>query len=56
MHVDFPNASVRVLIESIDHDQVDLVVRFPSPVSQKVQIQQEIIRAFYSAWPVTDAD
>jgi small-conductance mechanosensitive channel len=51
MHVDFPDASVRVLIESKDHDQVDLVVRFPSPVSQKVQVQQEIIRAFYDAWP-----
>jgi small-conductance mechanosensitive channel len=56
MHVDFPNASVRVLIESINHDQVDLVVRFPSPVSQKVQIQQEIIKAFYGNWPVIDTD
>jgi small-conductance mechanosensitive channel len=50
-HVDFPDASVRVLIESRDFEQVDLLVRFACPSSQRVQLQQEITHAFYAVWP-----
>lgn len=54
-HVDYPDASVRTLIESKTHEQVDLVVRFPCPSARRVQIQQDITQAFYREWARTQS-